>query len=70
MKHLILIKIITIEIIKFIVASESPINLKSTFLQFGIELFKDFNSSSLSVIFKLFPVHPENSSKILFSIPT
>ena len=70
MKYLILIKIITIEIIKFIVASESPINLKSTFLQFGIELFKDSSNSVLLIIFRLFPVHPENSLKILFSIPT
>ena len=70
MKYLILIKLITIEIIKFIVASESPIILKSTFLQFGIELFRDSNSSSLLVMFRLLPVQPENSSKILFSIPT
>ena len=57
------------DINKFIVASENPINLKPTSLQFGKFSLKELTNSSLSIIFRLFAVQPENSGKRLFSIP-
>ncbi len=54
---------------KFIVASDSPKILKSTFLQLFTSEFSNFSSSSLSVMFSEFPVHPENSLNISCSIP-
>ena len=57
------------DINKFIVASENPINLKVTSLQFGKISLKELINSSLSIIFRLFAEQPENSGKRLFSIP-
>tara|TARA_B100000287_G_scaffold377634_1_gene379542 strand:- start:435 stop:629 length:195 start_codon:yes stop_codon:yes gene_type:complete len=54
---------------KLIVAREKPKILKLTSLQLGKEFFKLFNNSALSVVFRFSILHPENSGKILFSIP-
>ena len=54
---------------KLIVASEKPKILKLTSLQLSKELFKFFNNSALSVVFRFSFLHPENSGKMLFSIP-
>ena len=57
------------DINKFIVASDNPSNVKVTFLQLDKFSLKELINSSLSIIFKLCAVQPENSGKILFSIP-
>ncbi len=50
---------------------EAVFNLAAeTHVDRSIESPKDFINSSLSIIFKLFAVQPENSGNILFSIPT
>ncbi len=54
---------------KFIPAKDIPNKLKPTFLQLRILLFKEFNNSFLLIILIELLEHPENSSKILFSIP-
>ena len=61
---------ITKEITTFKVARDKPNTLKFTSLQFGGVSFRLFNSSSLFTIPKLSEVQPENSGKILCSIPT
>ena len=58
-----------IDNIKFIVASEVQKISKFTFLQLGKKLFKFCNNSLLSIVFKFSLTQPENSVKILFSIP-
>ena len=58
------------EINKFKVASDNPSILKFTSLQPGISMANDLIISLLSIKFVLFEEHPENSLKILFSIPT
>ena len=58
-----------LDINKFIVASDNPNILKVTSLQLGKFFNNKFNNSSLLIIFKFSVEHPENSEKILFSIP-
>ena len=60
----------SIEINKFIVASDKPNNLKFTSLQLGELAFKDFIISVLSIRSMLVLEQPEYSAKILFSMPT
>ncbi len=60
----------SIEINKFIVASDKPNNLKFTSLQLGELAFKDFMISVLSIRSMFALEQPEYSSKILFSMPT
>ena len=50
-------------------AKEIPKNLNLTFLQLGMLLFNVSNSFDLSVMPRLSKEQPENSSKMLFSIP-
>ena len=54
---------------KLIPANEKPRSLKVTSLQFDGITFKVSNNFDLSNISFELIVHPENSSKMLFSIP-
>ena len=54
---------------KLIVARDKPKILELTSLQLGKKLFKFSNNFDLSIIFRLSFEQPENSEKILFSIP-
>ena len=60
----------TNELIKFKVASEIPNNEKSTSLQFGRILFRDFSISSFSSELMLSLVHENIGSINPFSILT
>ena len=60
----------TNEFMKFKVASVTPNNEKSTFLQSGWISLRDFRISSLSTIPVFILVHEKIGSIIPFSIPT
>ena len=64
------ITIISKDIIALIVARDKPIIVKVTSLQFGVISFNVSNNNSLSTTLRFSTVHPENSGKMLFSIPT
>ena len=51
------------------VASDNPNILKLTSLQLGKISLNELSNTYLYKIFKLFAVQPENSGKILLSIP-